>query len=257
MSKFKLLLQILSPKEIFRGFLSFLIVLGGLGISLFTLYAHRTGNPELAGTSAVVSLVFVVLIVIFVIPPLARNASREASQLDIPLEFTTGGAVFIGLLVIVGFAAWNTGNNLLFVVLSFLLSGILISFIIGYLCLKKLEIKLRFPEAIFAGEPTPVMVILSNKKRLFPTFSVVAEIRGKQREKSIIAEELKKVLPKFIVGKIRPPLLKYTLDYFVNIPHRKVVENKTEQIFPNRGRFIVKDFELSTKFPFGRRKKLR
>lgn len=136
-----------------------MVVLGGLALSLLTLYAHRTGNIQLAGYSAVASLGFVVLIIVFVVPPLARNASREASQMDIPIEFTTGGAVFVGLLVIVGFAAWNTGNNLLFVVLSFLLSGIIVSFLVGYFCLKKLEIKLRFPEAIFAGEPTPVKII--------------------------------------------------------------------------------------------------
>ncbi|MCU0238858.1 MAG: DUF58 domain-containing protein, partial [Pyrinomonadaceae bacterium] len=251
MSKIQLLFQLLSPKDIIKGFISFLVVLGGLVLSLLTLYAHRTGNIQLAGYSAVASLGFVVLIIVFVVPPLARNASREASQMDIPIEFTTGGAVFIGLLVIVGFAAWNTGNNLLFVVLSFLLSGIIVSFLIGYFCLKKLEIKLRFPEAIFAGEPTPVKIILINKKIVFPTFSVVAEIRGKQREKSIIAEELNKFLPSFVVKKIRPPLLKYTLDYFMNIPRRQTIENQTEHIFQNRGRFIVKDFELSTKFPFG------
>ncbi len=251
MSKFSLLLQLLSPKDIRNGILGFLVVLGGLGLSFLTLYAHRTGNPELAGTSAIASLGFVVLIIVFVVPPLARNASREASQMDIPLEFTTGGAVFIGLLVIVGFAAWNTGNNLLFIVLSFLFSAMFVSFFIGYFCLKKLEIKLRFPETIFAGEPTPVFIVLNNKKRLFPTFSVMAEVRGKQREKSIVAEELKHILPKFIVAKIRPPLLKFTLDYFVNIPRRQPVENKVEHIFANRGRFIVKDFELSTKFPFG------
>jgi uncharacterized protein (DUF58 family) len=249
--KFQLLFQLLSPKDIIKGVISFLVVLGGLALSLLTLYAHRTGNIQIAGYSAVASLGFVVLIIVFVVPPLARNASREASQMDIPIEFTTGGAVFVGLLVIVGFAAWNTGNNLLFVVLSFLLSGIIVSFLIGYFCLKKLEIKLRFPEAIFAGEPTPVKIILINKKIVFPTFSVVAEIRGKQREKSIIAEELNKVLPSFVVKKIRPPLLKYTLDYFMTIPRRQTIENQTEHIFQHRGRFIVKDFELSTKFPFG------
>ena len=40
--------------------------------------------------------------------------------MNLPFELTLGGAVVLGLIVIVGFSAWNTGNNLLFLVLSFL-----------------------------------------------------------------------------------------------------------------------------------------
>jgi uncharacterized protein (DUF58 family) len=35
------------------------------------------------------------------------------------------------------------------------------------------------------------------------------------------------------------------------VPRRLAVENRVELVFPRRGRFLVKDFELSTKFPFG------
>ncbi|MBK8151554.1 MAG: hypothetical protein IPK58_26010 [Acidobacteria bacterium] len=40
--------------------------------------------------------------------------------MNLPFEFTVGGALVLGLIAVVGFAAWNTGNNLLFLVLSFL-----------------------------------------------------------------------------------------------------------------------------------------
>jgi len=248
----KILRQLFSLRDLRNAVLAFAVVVGGLGLALFTAWAHRSGETRLAGAAAVASLVFVLLILIFVVPPLARNASAEASQMNLPFDFTSGGAVFLGLMFIVGFSAWNTGNNLLFLVLSFLASAFVVGFAVGNFCLKKLDVKMRFPETIFAGQTMPILVSLHNRKRIFPSYSIVAEVRGKEREKSLLAAELKKILPEKLADRLaRPPIIKLTLDYFVHIPRRATVENKAEHIFPYRGRFIIKDFELSTKFPFG------
>ena len=234
-----------------NGLLAFFVVFGGLGLAAFTLYAHRTGDAQLAGIGAAASLVFVLLILIFVVPPLAKSASAEASQMNLPFEFTSGGAVFLGLLVIVAFSAWNTGNNLLFLILAFLTSALVISFFVGNLALKKIDVKMRFPDTIFVGENTPIMVSLHNRKRFFPAFSIVVEVRGKERERSVIADEIEKILPKRIAEKLsRPPVVRRTLDYFFHLPSGKTIENRAEHTFEKRGRFIIKDFELSTRFPF-------
>jgi uncharacterized protein (DUF58 family) len=249
---FKVLRQLFSLRDLRNAFLAFAVVLGGLGLAGFTYWAHQSGYVRLAGAAAIASLVFVLLILIFVVPPLARNASAEASQMNLPFEFTLGGAIYLGLMAIVGFSAWNTGNNLLFLVLSFLTAALIVGFAFGNFCLKKLDVKMRFPETIFAGQSTPILVSLHNRKRFFPSYSTVAEVRGKEREKSLLADELKKILPEKWAEKLaRPPIIKLTLDYFAFIPRRETVENKAEHVFPNRGRFVIKDFELSTKFPFG------
>ncbi len=246
------LLELISLSDLRNLFFGTVIILSGLALAALTLIAHQTGNQSLAGIAAAASLGFVLLILVFVVPPLARSASAEAAQMDLPVEITGGGGIFFILLLIVSFAAWNTGNNLLFIVLSFLLSALIIAFLVGTLCLRKLDVKMRFPEAIYAEEPTPIMVSLHNRKRLFPTFSVVAEVRGRDKERSDLIDELKGLLPKRMLERIvRPPLIKYILDYFVYVPRRLAVENRVEQVFPRRGRFLVKDFELSTKFPFG------
>jgi uncharacterized protein (DUF58 family) len=133
-----------------------------------------------------------------------------------------------------------------------LTASLLISFFLGSACLKKIDVKMRFPETIFAGEQTPVTVSLHNRKRFLPTFSVLAEVRGREREKSALTAELKEILPEKWAEKLsRPPVVKYILDYFVFVPRRGMVENQTEHIFKRRGRFIIKDFEISTRFPFG------
>lgn len=249
---FQTIRQLFGLRDLRNAALGTFVVLGGLGLAFLTLWAHRTGNIRLAGIAATISIIFVLLILIFVVPPLARSASSEASQMNLPFEFTVGGAIILGLVVIVGFSAWNTGNNLLFLVLSFLISAMIIGFIMGNFCLKKLDIKMRFPETVFAEEPTPILVSLNNRKRIFPTYSVITEVRGKEREKSIIFEDLKKILPeKWAMKLTRPPIIKHTLEYFIHLPRRAKEDHKVEHIFPFRGRFIIKDFELSTKFPFG------
>lgn len=252
--KLKTLRQLFSLSDLRNAVLASAVVFGGIGLAAFTYWAHHfhPDNPKLAGAGAAASLVFVLLILIFVVPPLARNASAEASQMNLPFEFTVGGAIFLGLIAIVGFSAWNTGNNLLFLVLSFLVSALIVGFFVGNFCLKKLDVKMRFPETIFAGQETPILVSLNNRKLIFPCYSVVAEVRGKESEKSLVAEELKKILPvKWVEKMTKPPIIKHTLDYFVFLPRREMVENKAEHVFQKRGRFIIKDFELSTKFPFG------
>lgn len=249
---FRKLSQLFNFRDIRNGVLGLAVVFGGLGLAGFTIYAHRTEQYRMAGWAAMASLVFVLLIVIFVIPPLARSASSEASQMNLPFEITVGGAMIVVLMIIVGFLAWQTGNNLLFLILSFLTAALVVGFFIGNVCLKKLDVKMRFPETIHAGEITPILVSLHNRKRIFPTFSVVAQVRGKEREKSNLFYELKEILPEKLADRItKPPIVKHTLDYFVNIPRRQTVENKAEHVFQTRGRFIIKDFELSTKFPFG------
>ncbi|MFT3744497.1 MAG: DUF58 domain-containing protein [Pyrinomonadaceae bacterium] len=248
----KLASQLFSFRDLRNAILGVVVVFGGLGLSALTLYASQSGNPQLTAISASASLVFVLLILVFVVPPLARNAGREASQMNLPFEFTTGGAVVLVLILIVGFSAWNTGNNLLFLVLAFLLAAMVVGFFAGSLCLKRLDVTMRFPETIFAGEPTPILVSMNNRKRLLPAFSVVVEVRGRERERSIAADHIDAIFPKWIAKRLsQAPVVRRTLNHFVYVGARETLEAKTEHVFPFRGHLQIKDFELSTKFPFG------
>jgi uncharacterized protein (DUF58 family) len=243
--------QLFSLRDIRNGILGAVVVFGGVGLAALTLYASQT-NPQLAGILAGVSLVFVLLILIFVVPPLARNAGREASQMNLPFEFTGAGAVMLGLIAIVAFSAWNTGNNLLFLVLSFLTAAMIVGFFAGSISLKKLDVKMRFPETIFVGQETPILVALENRKRLFGSYSVVVDVRGSQRERSVAADELYEALPQFLAARLaRPPIVRRTLDHFVYVPRSRTIEHRVIHLFDRRGRFIIRDFEVSSRFPFG------
>jgi uncharacterized protein (DUF58 family) len=228
------------------------VMVGGLGLAFVTLWAQWQNNPRLAGAAAIASLVFVVLILLFVVPPLARSASREVAHFDLPFEITGGGLIFLGVTAIVGFAAWNTGNNLLFIVLSFLLAALAVSVFLGNANLKKLEARVRFPDAIFAGEKCAFTVSLKNRKWLFPTFSAAVTLRGVETDDPFGGRKFARVKPPVALAAFfRRPFLKKAVGYFVHVPLRGEAVQQTEQIFTKRGQFIIRDFELATKFPLG------
>ncbi len=230
--------------SLFRVILGMLLVLAGLGAALVTVLARRENENGLAGAAAIVSLLIALLLTIFIVPPLARSARIEVANLDFPFEPTSGGGVFLVIIIVVGFAAWNTGNNLLFLVFSLLVSTLFVGWIAARASLRDLTVSARFPDHIFAAEAAPVIVTLRNTKRVLPSFSILVEARGPANED----------------GKRRKRYVKRLLAYFSYVPHHAAAEQRVEQLFPQRGHVLIDGFELSTRFPFGffrRRRRLR
>lgn len=70
--------------------------------------------------------------------------------------------------MILGFAAINTGNNLIYIIESMLLSIILISGILGFINIKNLDIALLQAEDFYANRHANVKIIVVNRcKKLF------------------------------------------------------------------------------------------
>ncbi|HEX6183853.1 MAG TPA: DUF58 domain-containing protein [Pyrinomonadaceae bacterium] len=224
-----------------RTILGTLVVLSGVGAAVITVVARRSGDWDLTRLGAIASLVFAVLIVIFVVPPLARSARAEAARLDLAFQVTGGGVVFVSIYTVVAFAAWNTGNNLLFLVFSVLSSTLFVALAAGRASLRDLVVTARFPDHLFAGDPAPVIVTVHNTKRLLPSLSVVVEAR----ERADAAAASRGLFSRR--GRER----KRVLSYFMYVPHSARVEQRVEQTFPVRGRVLVTGFEISTRFPFG------
>jgi uncharacterized protein (DUF58 family) len=227
--------------------LATLLILAGLGAAVVTVIARRGSDPWLAAVAAIVSLLIALLLTIFIVPPLARSARVEVANFDFPFEPTSGGGVFLVIIIVVGFAAWNTGNNLLFLVFSLLCATLFVGWIAARSALRDLTVSARFPDHIFAAEPAPVIVTLRNTKRLLPSFSVFVEARGPNAE-----------VEQRVASRRR--YAKRLLAYFSYVPHHASAEQRVEQLFPKRGHVLIDGFELSTRFPFGffrRRRRLR
>src|SRR2546421_2584137 len=234
-----------------NAILSTLLVLLGLGMTGVILIARRVGDMRLANIAAIASLVIVLLIIILVVPPLVRSARAEVSRFDLPLQITKGGVIFLGVLAVVAFAAWNTGNNLLFLLFSLLASTLFVAWAAARASLRDLIVSARFPDHIYAGEPAPVIVIIRNTKRFLPSFSVLVEARGPTDKEGRKEKRRRRRRVRF--GK-------RTLAYFMYVPHRAAAEQRVEQLFDRRGHELITGFELSTRFPFGffrRRRRLR
>lgn len=232
-----------------NAFFGTLLVLAGLAAALVSVLARQTNDSRLSTAGALLSLIIAGLILVFIVPPLARSARLEMAGLDLPIEVTTGGAIFIAIVSIVGLAAWNTGNNLLFLVFALLCSTLFVGWVAARTSLRDLVVSARFPDHIFAGEPAPVIVTLRNTKRVLPSFSVLVEARGPTSSKEGRKRRLK-----------RKPHHKRALAYFTYVPHGAAAEQRVEQLFPARGHVFINGFELSTRFPFGflrRRRRLK
>lgn len=233
-----------------NAILGTLLVLAGAGAALVAVLARRTNDPGLATVAAILSLIIAGLMIIFIVPPLARSARLEIVRLDLPFEVTAGGGIFLIVIVVVGFAAWNTGNNLLFLILSLLSSTFFVGWMAARASLRDLVVSARFPDHIFAGEAAPVIVTLRNMKRVLPSFSTLVEARGPIEAQDRAGEK----------EKSRLRFRKRTLSYFTYVPHRAAAEQRVEKLFRKRGHVLIDGFELSTRFPFGffrRRRRLR
>jgi len=213
-----------------------LLVLVGLSAALVTVVARQTDNYIVAAVAAILSLISAGLMLIFIVPPLARSARLEVIRLDLPIEVTSGGLIFLLILMVVGFAAWNTGNNLLFLVFSLLCSTLFVGGVAALASLRDLIVSARFPDHIFAGEVAPVIVTLRNAKRVLPSFSILVEARGPMTPST---------------GKLRRRFEKRPLAYFTYVPHHAAAEQRVEQLFTTRGHVLITGFQLSTRFPFG------
>jgi uncharacterized protein (DUF58 family) len=148
------------------------------------------------------------------------------------LSFTREGRIIVILAVAVGFAAINTGNNLLYLLLGWLLSFIIASGILSEMTLKKLTVERRPPPRLWANEPFLMEVVIKNGKANRSSFSIEVED---------------------LIGKT--PLDKRC--YFLKIPQGKSQRTSYRHTFAKRGLYTLTGYRVATKFPFALFRKSR
>lgn len=93
------------------------------------------------------------------------------------LRPTRAGWMFLLINFGIGFAALNTGNNLLYLVLSLLLAFLTLSGILSEAALRGLEIKRTLPREVFAGADNFVRIEVRNAQKKVPSFAILVEDR--------------------------------------------------------------------------------
>lgn len=140
-------------------------------------------------------------------------------------QVTRSGFAFTLTIVIVGFAAFVSANNLLFLILAALLATFLISGLVNRLGLAGLELDLVLPEHISARRKITARMRVRNSKLWMPSFSI--HLAGSPE--TGLTREL----------------------YFPVLPSNRMVEAPVEIEFQHRGVYSDNTFAFSSRFPFG------
>ena len=91
------------------------------------------------------------------------------------LKFTREGKFFVGITLGVGFAAINTANNLLYLLLGMLLALIVVSGIMSELSLRELTVVRRLPLRAQVGRAHLVEIEVFNHKKRVPSYAIEVE----------------------------------------------------------------------------------
>lgn len=140
-----------------------------LGAALASSLAAVEGNAISAVALAVFSLVLAAVVSLTVVPRLFERVRREWLRLS--FRITRGGWIFLFVLFIVAAAAFNTGNNLIFIILSAALALLAISECLSHWNLRKLAAEIDLPECIPAARPFVSIFRLHNRRAWMPAFS--------------------------------------------------------------------------------------
>src|SRR5690606_31146431 len=81
------------------------------------------------------------------------------------LRPTRAGWLYFALVFAVGFAALNTGNNLLYLVLSLMLAFLVLSGALSEAALRGLDVERRLPPEWIAGAPGAVVLEIASRQR--------------------------------------------------------------------------------------------
>ena len=235
-------------------------------IALLSTAASEQGRFVLAPVAAGISLLLALIGALYIVPRLARNVRLEILRFAIRTSVTVEGLMFIVFLIIIGFAAWNAGNNLLYLVLSAMLAFLIAANFFARISLVDVAVQLRFPDHIFAGEPATISVTLSNHKRFMPSYSLMVEALSEGRdEDGAIGRGSDGATGRNGEGATSLAASRPSswgsglgkLAYFVLAPAHSSVRQRTEHTFKRRGRYPITGFRIATKFPAGFFKKWR
>jgi uncharacterized protein (DUF58 family) len=252
-----------------EAWLRFFLAIAGLVLAfaaaVFSSAARESGNMLATAIFASSALFLAAVVGLTTVPYLARRVAATRVREALHYELTREGMVYLGTALVIGIAALNTANNLLFIVLAAMLAAIIVSGLASAAVIRRLDLDMAMPQNAFAGKPVAVRVRLTNPRLWMPAFSVkVFTPAGKK--KRVPEWEWQKT--EFIFPRRRQwlRLPDYTLRrkapaqrtaqlltrpvYFPYVGARDTAEAQVELIFPKRGLYSQDSFSVATRFPF-------
>ena len=254
----------------------FLLALVGLGLAfaaaLFSTVSRDAGSLWGSVILASLSLLLAAFVGLVTVPYLARRVAVERLRESFDYEVTRAGVIYVLVTLVIGIAALNTGNNLLYIVVAAMLAAILVSGAVSALVLRRLELDVRLPEHVFAGRAVAGRIVLRNPRHFLPSFSirVVPARDSKSKKKNRKQWQMEPTTFAFPMNrppedqwvrvrdwKVRrvevappPPGIFEGMAYFPYLPARAELAADLELKFDRRGRYRESSFGVATRFPF-------
>ncbi len=249
----------------------FLLAIVGLGLAfaaaLFSTVSRESGHLWTTLVLASLALLLATIVGITTVPYLASRVAVARVRDALDYEVTRVGITYVLGVIVLGIAAVNTGNNLLYIVVAAMLSAIVVSGIASAAVLRGLRLDLRVPEYVFAGTPVKARLTVRNPRRWASfSISVVPGATKKARARwrwtpatigfppkrppsqqwiTLPDRRLGRVLDKEAMNHILAGNV-----YFPYIAARTEARAEVELRFERRGRFQQDGFGLATRFPF-------
>lgn len=229
--------------------LKFLGAIAGLGLAfaaaLFSTVSREAGNFWATLILSSIALLLAVVVGVTTVPMLARRVAGARLRDAFDYDVTRIGIAYVVAVLIVGVAALNTGNNLLYIIVAAMLAAILVSGFASAIVLRGLELDVRLPEHVFAGQTRRGRILLRNSRRWLPSLSisVSASKQKASKKKSTLREHTSE-------DQTQPQLIFDSSVYFPVIPARREMSAEVELCFNGRGRYQQRGFALATRFPF-------
>ena len=144
------------------------------------------------------------------------------------IRVTRFGALFLGLTILIGIAAFNSGTNLLYLMFGMLLAMVMVSGVSASVALSQLRFSRLLPDEIYAGDEFVVRLSVHNAKRVFPAMGLLI----RESPENLGSDSRARAF----VMKIGPRS-SGTVRYLAQVDRR--------------GIFIFDRLAVSTRFPFG------
>ncbi len=143
------------------------------------------------------------------------------------LAFTREGKFLVLISMGIGFAAVNTGSNLLYLLMSMLMSIIVASGMLSELVLRKLKWAVDLPSEAVAGAETLFAIGVTNNKKRLNSFSLEGSV---------------------LLGDERP--VEQNMGQLLRLPPGHSDYLYCGVRFPARGEYQVRGIALGTRYPF-------
>ena len=255
--------------EVWKRFL--LAILGlilAFAAALFSTVARESGSLWTTVILASMALILAVVVGLTTVPYLARRVASGRVRDAFNYDVTGVGIIYVVAILLIGVAALNTGNNLLYVIVAAMLAAIMVSGVASAIVLRNLELDILLPEQVFAGRPTLGKIVVRNRRRWLPSFSIsVVPLKqkpsgqwqwvpatfgfppGQPADKQWVRlpdRQFRRITD----SAVTPPGIFTDSAYFPYIPATGELSAELELCFPRRGRYQQNSFGLATRFPF-------